>query len=236
MSSAQAAPVWQTTPEDWQRAVAVNLGGVVNGLRAFVPRLLAAGRSRRILITASPAGLATWPGGAYAASKHAAVAVAEQAALALADTDVSVSVLCPALVRTGMSEVGQDPAVVASIGAAGQRRGPVPPGAGRVDGRGTDPERAADSRAAPRATCSGIAPLTRPATNEARQVTAATTTANITRESTPRSVASISRWVRTATPVEASAAPTISSLPVAVDCGCRAFVRRRRPRTRRSAA
>ena len=115
VGSTQAAPVWQTTPEEWQRVMDVNLGGVVNGLRACVPRMVAAGGSRRILITASLAGLATWPGGgAYAASKHAVVAVAEQATLSLAGTEVSVSVLCPALVRTGMSEVGEDPAVVAA--------------------------------------------------------------------------------------------------------------------------
>jgi NAD(P)-dependent dehydrogenase (short-subunit alcohol dehydrogenase family) len=106
--------VWETTPEQWRRVMDVNLGGVINGLRAFVPRLLAAGGPRRILITASLAGLATWPGGgAYAASKHAFVAVAEQAALSLTGTGVSVSVLCPALVRTGMSDEGEDPAVVA---------------------------------------------------------------------------------------------------------------------------
>src|SRR3954453_19100870 len=72
VSSTQAAPVWETTPQEWRRVVDVNLGGVVNGLRAFVPRLVAMGGPRRILITASLAGLATWPGGgAYAASKHA---------------------------------------------------------------------------------------------------------------------------------------------------------------------
>lgn len=124
VSSAQAAPVWETTPEEWQRVLDINLGGVVNGLRAFVPRLLAGGGPRRILITASLAGLATWPGGgAYAASKHAAVAVAEQAALSLADTDVSVSVLCPALVRTGMSEVGEAPAVVAAAALDAAEKG-----------------------------------------------------------------------------------------------------------------
>ena len=73
------------------------------------------GEPARILITASLAGLVTFPGGgAYAASTHAVVAVAEQAALALADTDVSVTLLCPALVRSGMSEVGEDPDVVAA--------------------------------------------------------------------------------------------------------------------------
>jgi 1-deoxy-11beta-hydroxypentalenate dehydrogenase len=114
VTSAQAEPVWQTRPEDWRRVLDVNLGGVVNGLRAFVPPLLAAGGARRLLITASLAGLATWPGGGgYAASKHAVVAVAEQTALSLSGTDVSVTVLCPALVRSGMSEIGEDPSVTA---------------------------------------------------------------------------------------------------------------------------
>jgi hypothetical protein len=53
----------------------LNLGGVVNGLRAFVPGLLSARQPASILITASLAGLATWPGGGpYAAAKHEVVA------------------------------------------------------------------------------------------------------------------------------------------------------------------
>ena len=92
----------------------INLGGVVNGLRTFVPRMLATGEPHHILITASLAGLATWPGGGpYAASKHAVVAVAEQTALALQETPINVTVLCPALVRSGMSDVGDDPADIA---------------------------------------------------------------------------------------------------------------------------
>jgi NAD(P)-dependent dehydrogenase (short-subunit alcohol dehydrogenase family) len=106
---------WEVGQEEWDRVFAVNVGGVVNGLRAFVPRLLDAGRPGHLLITASLAGLATFlGGGAYAASKHAVVAVAEQAALALAGTNVGVTVLCPALVRTAMSAIGADPAEVAA--------------------------------------------------------------------------------------------------------------------------
>ncbi|MFC4013362.1 SDR family NAD(P)-dependent oxidoreductase [Nonomuraea purpurea] len=115
---------WEVSPEDWERVFAVNVGGVVNGLRAFVPRLLERGRPAHILITASLAGLVTFPaGGAYAASKHAVVAVAEQAALALAGTPVGVTLLCPALVRTGMSAEGEDPAVVAEAALAAVREG-----------------------------------------------------------------------------------------------------------------
>lgn len=115
ITSSQALPVWSTPDDDWDRVLAVNLGGVRNGLAAFVPRLLATGRRHRVLITASLAGVATWPGGgAYAASKHAVVALAEQAALSLIDTSVSVTLLCPALVRSGMSPVGEDPGIVAA--------------------------------------------------------------------------------------------------------------------------
>jgi NADP-dependent 3-hydroxy acid dehydrogenase YdfG len=124
VASRQAEPVWQTPPDEWRSVLDVNLGGVINGLRAFVPVLLAAGGRRRLLITASLAGLATWPGGgAYAASKHAVVAVAEQAALSLVDTNVQVTVLCPALVRTGMSEIGEDPAVTAEAALDGVHDG-----------------------------------------------------------------------------------------------------------------
>ncbi|MEJ3657448.1 SDR family NAD(P)-dependent oxidoreductase [Actinomycetes bacterium KLBMP 9759] len=115
---------WEVGAADWDRVFAVNVGGVVNGLRAFVPRLLATGQPAHILITASLAGLATFPvGGAYAASKHAVVAVAEQAALGLAGTPVGVTMLSPALVRTGMSEEGEDPADIAAEALTAVRAG-----------------------------------------------------------------------------------------------------------------
>lgn len=122
--SAHAGAVWEASPDEWRRVLEVNLGGVVNGLRAFVPRMLASGGEHRILITASLAGLATWPGGGpYAASKHAVVVVAEQAALSLSDHPIAITVLCPALVRTGMSEVGDDPGDVALSGLRALEQG-----------------------------------------------------------------------------------------------------------------
>ena len=106
---------WEASPQEWDRVLSVNLHGVVNGLRAFVPLMVQDGSPRHILVTASLAGGATWPGGGpYAASKHAVLAVAEQAALALSETAVSVSVLCPALVRSAMSPEGEEPREVAS--------------------------------------------------------------------------------------------------------------------------
>lgn len=113
--STWAGPVWEAPEDEWSRVLGTNLGGVVNGLRVFVPLMLETGERHHILITASLAGLATWPGGGpYAASKHAVVAVAEQTALALEEHPITVTILCPSLVRTGMSEEGDDPAAVAT--------------------------------------------------------------------------------------------------------------------------
>lgn len=122
--SSWPGPVWEAPADEWRRVLDINLGGVVNGLRAFVPRMLATVDHHRILITASLAGVTTWPGGGpYGASKHAVVTVAEQAALALEGRPVDVTVLCPALVRSGMSQAGEDPAVVAREALRAVERG-----------------------------------------------------------------------------------------------------------------
>ncbi len=95
---------WEVPPGEWDRVFDINVGGVVNGLRAFVPALL----------TASLAGLTVFPGGgAYGPSKHAVTAIAQHAAMALADTRVQVTMICPALVATGMSSEGVEPSLVA---------------------------------------------------------------------------------------------------------------------------
>jgi NAD(P)-dependent dehydrogenase (short-subunit alcohol dehydrogenase family) len=105
---------WEVPAEEWDRVFAVNVSGVVNGLRAFVPRLLAMGEPAHVLVTASLAGLTVFPGGgAYGPSKHAVTAVVKHAAMALAGTPVSISMVCPALVATGMSPEGVSPALVA---------------------------------------------------------------------------------------------------------------------------
>ena len=116
---------WEVPPEEWRRLLDVNVLGIVNGLRAFVPRLSARNQPCHLVITGSLAGLVTFPGGgAYAATKHAVVALAESASLALQRTSVSVTLACPALVRTAMSQVGADPEVIAAealAAAAGGR-------------------------------------------------------------------------------------------------------------------
>ena len=98
---------WQNTAKDWEWVLGVNLWGVIHGVRAFVPIMLAQGDECHIVNTASGASLHTRPWLAmYCASKHAVVALSESLhhELALTGSRGKVSVLCPAVVNTRIGE------------------------------------------------------------------------------------------------------------------------------------
>jgi NAD(P)-dependent dehydrogenase (short-subunit alcohol dehydrogenase family) len=104
-----AGSVWKSTPVEWHRVMSVNVMGVVNGVRSFVPRMLESGRAAHIVNTASMAGLVSTPGfSVYTASKHAVVALTEclYHELAAAGSLIGVSLLCPAWVNTGLADRG----------------------------------------------------------------------------------------------------------------------------------
>jgi NAD(P)-dependent dehydrogenase (short-subunit alcohol dehydrogenase family) len=102
-----SGPAWQVSTAEWEWILGVNLWGVINGVRAFVPRMVEQGEGH-VVNTASLAGLISAPGmAAYCATKHAVVAISEclHHDLALATGGkVKVSVLCPAWVKTRISD------------------------------------------------------------------------------------------------------------------------------------
>jgi len=101
-----SAAAWEATEKDWQWVLGVNLWGVIHGVRAFAP-LLIAQDDGHIVNTASVAGLISPPGSAvYNVSKHAVVALSETLHHDLREWNsrVGVSVLCPAYVPTGIAE------------------------------------------------------------------------------------------------------------------------------------
>ena len=96
--------VWENSAADWQWILGVNLWGVVHGVRAFAPHLIAQNEGH-IVNTASVSGLISPPGsGAYNVTKHAVVALSESLYHDLRERNshVGVSVLCPAYVPTGI--------------------------------------------------------------------------------------------------------------------------------------
>jgi NAD(P)-dependent dehydrogenase (short-subunit alcohol dehydrogenase family) len=98
--------VWEHSPADWQWVLGVNLMGVANGLRSFVPGMIAQGDDSHIVNTASVAGLISpQMMGLYNVSKHGVVALSETLYhdLKAAGATLGVSVLCPAFVATGIN-------------------------------------------------------------------------------------------------------------------------------------
>lgn len=102
-----SGPIWESTEADWKWMIGVNLLGVVNGVRSFIPRMIAHGEPAHVVNTASVAGLISPPGfSAYSVTKHAVVALTEvlYQDLRRANCKVDASVLCPAYFPTQISD------------------------------------------------------------------------------------------------------------------------------------
>ena len=91
---------------DWDRAMAVNLGGAVNVVKTFVPLIREHRGGGHIVNTSSIAGITALPyeGGAYTTAKFAVRGLSESLRLSLAPEGIGVSVLCPGLTLTRIQD------------------------------------------------------------------------------------------------------------------------------------
>lgn len=103
------ADPWFGPLSSWQWVLGVNLWGIIHGVRAFLPTLVAQGEGH-IVNTASIAGL--YPGLAptYDSGKHAVVALTEDLYTTLKQMGlpIGVSVLCPGWVRTNLMDADRN--------------------------------------------------------------------------------------------------------------------------------
>ena len=101
--------VWDYSDEDFRWLVGVNLFGVANGVRSFVPRMIEQGEGH-IVNTGSGASFVSTPRlGPYCATKHAIVGLSEALRYELDGTGIGVSVLVPAGVNTNIADSGARP-------------------------------------------------------------------------------------------------------------------------------
>ncbi|BCZ21965.1 SDR family NAD(P)-dependent oxidoreductase [Mycobacterium senriense] len=108
---------WELSEQDWALAVDVCLWGVINGVRVFVPRMLASGLPCHVVNTASMGGLLSAPFvGPYAAAKHGVVGLSKSLRVELGGTNIGVTVVCPGNVRTNVARAMREQ-------REGQRRG-----------------------------------------------------------------------------------------------------------------
>jgi NAD(P)-dependent dehydrogenase (short-subunit alcohol dehydrogenase family) len=95
------AGLLDTTLEDWNWIVGINLMGVVHGLHFFVPRMVAGGRGGHVVNVSSAAGfVASEPLTAYAATKFAVLGLSEAIASELRRHGIGVTAVCPGIINT----------------------------------------------------------------------------------------------------------------------------------------
>jgi NAD(P)-dependent dehydrogenase (short-subunit alcohol dehydrogenase family) len=142
----QGGHMWTRDEEDFAWPLGVNLWGVLHGIRAFVPRMIEQDTEGHIVNTVSVAGLFAAPGsGAYAVSKHAALAASLALAQDLAATGAKlrVTALCPGAVRTRIADSARTrPAGLAATPSQDEVRALEQ--VGRLAAAGIEPSEVAD--------------------------------------------------------------------------------------------
>lgn len=96
----------------WDKAMKVNFGGVVNGVKIIAPIIISHGEGGHIVNTGSIASLVPNPlaGGAYETAKVAVRGFTESLRISIAPHGIGVSLLCPGSTRTRiMDEAKDDP-------------------------------------------------------------------------------------------------------------------------------
>jgi short-subunit dehydrogenase len=111
---ATSGAAWKVPLETWERALRINLHGVVYGVHTFVSRMLESGEPGHVVNVASAAGLITTPAfAAYSATKFGVVGLSEALYhdLTIRQTNIGVSVLCPSWVQTNIATAADTPTV-----------------------------------------------------------------------------------------------------------------------------
>jgi NAD(P)-dependent dehydrogenase (short-subunit alcohol dehydrogenase family) len=127
-------PLVETTPEEWEWIFGVNVFGVVNGLRAFLPGMIQAAGERHVVNTGSMSSLRVGVMGSqtmYTASKFAVLGLSEALRQELEPHGIGLTVLVPGPVATDLARTSElaRPERVPSVGGDEVASPPVGSGA-----------------------------------------------------------------------------------------------------------
>jgi len=97
-----------TTHEDWEWTIGINLWGVIHGCETFVPAMVKRGRGGHVVNIASTAGfLATASLTAYCTTKYAVLGLSECMRNELQDHGIGVTAVCPGVINTSIVHSGR---------------------------------------------------------------------------------------------------------------------------------
>lgn len=101
-------PLKDTKYDDWDWGLGVMIGGVVNGIQTFLPRILKHGEGGHIVTTSSMSGVLPIPRTAiYTTAKAAVIGLSEAIRGELTADNIGVSAFCPGPVQTNIRETGR---------------------------------------------------------------------------------------------------------------------------------
>ncbi len=119
---------------DWDWSLDVNVNGIFNGVRTFLPRLLKHGEGGHIVATSSSAGIVAGTLGVYATAKFAVVGMMESLRTEMEGQNIGVSVYCPGLVRSSIFDIERNrPAEHGAVKLDPPKPPPLKPGAKPID-------------------------------------------------------------------------------------------------------
>ena len=114
---AARVPPEKLTYQLWDWCNGINLGGVINGIQTFLPRMIERGLGGHIVNTSSGAALAgSMAGTLYSTAKFAVLGMSETLNLELAPLGIGVSALCPGPTATGF--IQRSAGAIAQLGTA----------------------------------------------------------------------------------------------------------------------
>jgi NAD(P)-dependent dehydrogenase (short-subunit alcohol dehydrogenase family) len=120
--------------QDWDWSLDVNVNGIFNGVRTFLPRLLAHGEGGHVVATSSSAGIVAGTLGVYATAKFAVVGMMESLRTEMEGRNIGVSVYCPGLVRSSIFDIERNrPAAHGAVSREPPKPPPLKPGARPID-------------------------------------------------------------------------------------------------------
>jgi NAD(P)-dependent dehydrogenase (short-subunit alcohol dehydrogenase family) len=109
---------WELPLEEWHRVIDVDLWGVIHGVRAFVPLILATADEGHLVNVASMAAVKPLDRlGPYSVAKHGVLALTDvlRAELVTIGAPIGASVVMPGMIRTAMNPIGTvEPTAVAA--------------------------------------------------------------------------------------------------------------------------
>lgn len=98
----------QTSLEDWDWLLGINLHGVVHGLHFFLPRMVARGQGGHVVNLSSMVGYWIGPDmSAYLTSKHAVFGLTESLREELRGPGIGVSTVCPGIIHTNITQTAR---------------------------------------------------------------------------------------------------------------------------------